>query len=83
MKKIPTVGDIVVYFPDEKDELCRTNYLKEDEGIPALVTRTFGPDLINLMVFPDCGVPACKTSVHKAKVFGKAEFCTWNWPEKI
>jgi hypothetical protein len=83
MRKIPTVSDTVMFFPALDDADCRTNYLKEDEGIPALVTRVWSPDCVNLTVFPDNGVPQCRTSINKAKVFGRAEPFSWNWPEKI
>lgn len=51
----PTIGRIVIvkgFSSNNSDEQ------------PAVVTRVFAPDYVNLMVLPDAGTPEAKTSVR-------------------
>mgnify|MGYP007007269948 CR=1 FL=1 len=51
----PTIGRIVIvkgFSSNNSDEQ------------PAVVTRVFAPDYVNLMVMPDAGSPVARTSVR-------------------
>lgn len=49
----PTLGRIVLAL----------NATGAGSEAPAIITRVWGPAMINLQVLPDCAEPLCKTSV--------------------
>jgi len=79
-KSIPTVGDTVIYWPDEADVKANKEaaevggYLLNPpvvgQPLPAMVVASWGSNVINLRVFVDGpGPDMWKTSVlHRAEV---------------
>lgn len=61
-RRVPRVGQVVVYH-QRPIELSLGNGAFEH---PAIVTRVWGPDCVNLKVFPDCGTVVDQTSVGRA-----------------
>lgn len=58
------VGDIVLFNSYHSNGV---------DAHPAIVTRVWGPDCVNLQVLPDCGAPFVKTSVTRAGIFRGGE----------
>jgi len=50
------VGDVVIFREVKGDQITRE---------PAVVTRVWGPDCVNVTVLPDCGAPVSKTSIAR------------------
>lgn len=61
-KKVVKVGTIVQFFPYLEDTDARSNN-NNDSPIPAIVTRVWSADCVNLTIFPDCGKVSFRTSV--------------------
>lgn len=74
----PTVGRVVHYWrANEKPE---RNVL--EDPCAAIITRVFGPQMINVVVFSPEGVPTGRTSIWLKQEGGEpideqAEHCTW------
>ena len=79
-KMIPTVGDVVVFYPDIMDKDCLTNNKSPHEGVPAIVTTTFQENMVNLVVFPDCGETIHRTSIDKRP--GEGILNCWDWVDE-
>jgi hypothetical protein len=51
---------------------------------PAIINRVWSDDMVNLMVFPDCGEPICKTSVHLDEDTDLSKNTNaWRWPPRV
>lgn len=57
------IGRIVLFIPGESDTDVLTNGVKAGQPLPAIVNHEFDNGVLNMTVFPDYGVPTCKTSV--------------------
>lgn len=49
---------------------------------PAIVTRVWSPECINMTVFPDYGVPYCMSSVSVSDD-GSSQPHRWRWPPRV
>jgi hypothetical protein len=56
------VGQIVVFYQGDQEASLGNGAMKH----PAIITRVWGPDMVNLTVFPDCGSVTDRTSVPRA-----------------
>lgn len=74
----PSVGRIVhVYHPDVKDNGA--------SFAPAIITRVWSDDCINVTAFPDCGTQKILTSLLPYH-FGNevdGEKVGWAWPPRV
>jgi hypothetical protein len=72
-QRFPRLGATVVYHqpPGEKS---LGNGAKEH---PAIITRVWGPDCVNIKVFPDCGEIVDRTSIPRAFYSGQ----NWGFQE--
>lgn len=71
--KQPMVGDIVLFNPKPDDSIAKSNY--NNEAIPAIITRVWGPICVNIKIIPDCGAMQDRTSV----VHITQNPATYNW----
>lgn len=58
---------------------------KESNGVtehPAIINRVWSDDKVNVMVFPDNGMPYPKTSVRQS-TDGSAQAEAWRWPPRV
>lgn len=81
--KIPSVGRIVHYFPNQGDEVAAKNNAK---FIPAIVVQQFGTKLLNLQVFTmNTDAPTVlRFSVnHKSDAPSGNGLSYWDWPEIV
>lgn len=69
----PRIGQMVT-FHQSKHETSLGNGVMEH---PAVITRAWGHDCVNLKVFPDCGSIVDRTSVPRAFHGGNA----WGFSE--
>lgn len=61
-RRLPRIGQMVVYH-QHPSETSLGNGAREH---PAVITRVWGPDTVNLKVLPDCGSVVDQTSVGRA-----------------
>ena len=59
--RMPFVGEVVLFTPNPSDGVAKAN--KNDDAIPAIVTRVWSNVCVNLKIFPDCGPVQDRTSV--------------------
>lgn len=70
----PSLGRIVLF----RSEL--SNGATEH---PAIISRVWSDTCVNLTVFPDCGVPVCKTSVVQNEDMQEGnQTYAWRWPPR-
>lgn len=73
----PSVGRIVMFHSDAKQNGSNVH--------PAIITRVWTRDCVNLTIFPDAGLPYSVTSVSYGEngdgpcVFSQR----WFWPERV
>lgn len=72
----PTVGRIVIFRQPVNEE--PVNGMREH---PAIITRVWSNDLVNLHVFYDGAPSAARTSVVRADDVDLTGY-TWHWPER-
>jgi len=87
MKKIPTVGDTVVFYPTSMDidiEVL-TNGKDPKEGCAAIVTAVYEGSMVNLTVFPDQSFPVFKSSIAEkgSPAYETAEGYYWDWVKTV
>lgn len=70
------VGRIVLFHPGAGVELPTST---SADAHPAIITRVWEDDMVNLMVFPDAGTPIAVTSVHHGDPAATTGNC-WSWP---
>lgn len=77
----PTIGRIVIYT-QPADEMqrngCRTH--------PAIITRVWSEDCVNLTVFLDDGFVGHVTSVLKGSSYdaeNRTQCASWEWPPRM
>lgn len=70
------VGRIVLFHPANGDQLPTPNHA---DAHPAIITRVWSDEMVNLMVFPDAGTPVARTSVPFGDAAATAANC-WSWP---
>lgn len=73
----PTVGRIVHFHPNERDQLHKNN---SADFHAALVTQVWPDDNVNLQVFPAWGVPELRGSVPPEP--GVTGNSYWAWPPR-
>lgn len=73
----PTVGRVVIFMQSERE--LPTNGTREH---PAIITRVWTDDCINLKVFFDAGETANVTSVQRRGVAPEDEM-SWDWPPRV
>jgi hypothetical protein len=71
----PSVGRIVLF---------RSEHSNGATEHPALINRVWSDTCVNLVVFPDCGVPMNKTSVvlNEDTTEGNQTYA-WRWPPRV
>lgn len=81
----PTIGRIVHYFPGTNDAEARSNGVKVDEPVAAVIVRVWSDATVNLQVITDCGPGVlARTSVqHKDVRPESSESPYWDWPERV
>lgn len=57
----PKIGETVLFTPNPDDTIAKSNH--NDNPIPAIITRIWGPICVNLKIIPDCGPMQDRTSV--------------------
>jgi hypothetical protein len=64
--------------------LFRSEHSNGIDEHPALVNRVWSTECVNLVVFPDCGVPVNKTSVmqNESLTEGNQSYA-WRWPPRV
>lgn len=78
----PTIGRIVHFHPADFDTEARNDH--EGTGpvvVPAIITRVWTDDLVNLTVFPDNGPPIVRSSVHRLASTRTNPY-GWEWPPR-
>jgi hypothetical protein len=79
-KQIPTLGDHLIYVPQENDAECRSNGAKANPAVVTQAWPTCSGNYVNLTVFPDFHQPVSKGSVlHKSEATEGAEYWVWPW----
>jgi len=71
----PSIGHIVIFESAEVFNGATKH--------PAIITRVWGPECVNLQVFPDCAPPFVKTSVMLDSEANANGYGTWRWPERL
>lgn len=71
------VGRIVLFYPGQGD--CELFERNGAECHPAMITRVWNDEMVNLIVFPDSGTPVPRTSVSFGEPAVSAH-STWRWP---
>lgn len=61
-QRLPKVGAIVIFHQPEGEDSMGNGARKH----PAIITRVWGPDCVNVKVLPDCGSVVDRTSVPRA-----------------
>lgn len=77
-KRMPKVGETVIFFPSESDDEARNNGAQK---VPAIVVQPWSETCVNLSVIPDC-LPnlLSRTSVlHKSEATEECEY--WDFKE--
>lgn len=73
----PAIGRIVLYTPMQADRDGRG----DGEVWPAVITRVWSPDVVNLQVLADAGPAFAVTSVHRDwNLQGLPR--SWRWPAR-
>lgn len=66
------LGEMVVFFPNPDDSVARSNHATE---IPAIVTRVWGPGMVNLKIIPDHGPMQDRGSVAHKSLNSSGSYC--------
>lgn len=75
MDQKPSIGRVVIMRHTTEPSNGATDH-------PAIINRVWSDTMVNLMVFPDCGAAACKTSV-KLIDSNSDEKYGWFWPPRV
>lgn len=71
----PSIGRIVLFR-----QLSSNGIIEH----PAIINRVWSDTCVNLMVFPDCGVPTIKTSVVQDENIDLSKnMLAWRWPPRV
>lgn len=71
----PSIGRVVIFRDTRTADPHRC-------WLPAMITRVYKPESVNLTVFPDLAPPVFRGSVLHATVAGD-EDCCWDWPPRV
>ena len=77
MEQPPSVGRVVHYYTANPSE--QSNGAGEGP-YPAIITRVWSPDCVNLKVLPDCG-PVFDTTSVQTKLSSSSRY--WEWPPRV
>ena len=71
----PSIGRIVLF------RALHSNGIDEH---PAIINRVWGPECVNLTVFPDCGPSIVRTSVLQNESMTEGnQNLAWRWPPRV
>jgi len=84
MKSIPTIGDMVIYYPTEEEKRGIADHGNTSDSLPAVVVAAWGETTLNLKVFTDGNGPDLwKTSVPKiAKGVKEPGYWNYTWDDR-
>ena len=75
----PTIGRIVLFKSKDVKELG--NHAEE---VPAIITRVWSENCVNLTVFRDFAEPLLQTSVTYAEdLDASGQHSAWRWPPRV
>lgn len=75
----PSIGRIVLFKSKEPNDLGNGA-----EEVPAIITRVWSEQMVNLTVFRDNAAPITKTSVGYADdLDASGNYFAWRWPPRV
>lgn len=60
--RLPKLGQVIIFHQPNSEKSLGNGATEH----PAIITRVWGPDCVNLKVLPDCGIVCDRTSVPRA-----------------
>lgn len=75
--KFPKVGDIVLFTPNPGDDTAASN--NNPGPVAAIITRVWGPQMVNLKIIPDHGPMQDRSSVGHKSLYPNSDNVSYHW----